>query len=105
MLRLASTDEPPAEEAHEAPDNDDRGDGDARDRAGRKGALVDAGRFALLRGAVEVEVGVALLALRGLSCGAPGAVRNGAVVGALHRQSPGAALRRCVPLRPGELEG
>ena len=33
-LRLSTTNEPPAEEAHEAAHDDDRGDGDPRDRAG-----------------------------------------------------------------------
>ena len=45
--RLSAADEPPAEEAHEAAHDDDRGDGDARDRAGREAALVRAGRCAL----------------------------------------------------------
>ena len=38
--RLASADEPPAEEADEAANYYNDGDGDPRDRAGREGALV-----------------------------------------------------------------
>ena len=43
MLRLPAADEPPAEEADEAAHDDDRGDGDPRDRAGREAAPVRAG--------------------------------------------------------------
>ena len=41
--RLSAAEEPPAEEADEAAHDDDRGDGDARDRAGREAAPVRAG--------------------------------------------------------------
>ena len=43
MLRLASTEEPPAEEADEAAHHDDRGDGDPRDGPAAEAALVDRG--------------------------------------------------------------
>ena len=52
-LCLPAADEPPAEEANEAAHDDDRGDGDPRDRAGREGAFVGAGRFA--RGLFAVQ--------------------------------------------------
>ena len=41
--RLAPADEPPAEEAHEAAHDDDRGDGDARDGPAAETTLVGAG--------------------------------------------------------------
>ena len=40
---LRAAHEPPAEAAHEAPDDDDCGDGDACDRARAEAALVDRG--------------------------------------------------------------
>ena len=40
LLRLAPAEEPPAEEAHEAAYDDDRGDGDPRDDASGEAALV-----------------------------------------------------------------
>ena len=46
-LRLASTEEPPAEEADEAPDDDDSGHSDASDGASGEAALVGARRHAL----------------------------------------------------------
>ena len=48
-LRVApAAEEPPAEEADEAPDDDDCGDGDPRDRARAEAALVDRGVRGLL---------------------------------------------------------
>ena len=64
--RLSAADEPPAEEAHEAAHDDDRGDGDARDRAGREAAPVRAGGRALGLILAHSEPGTALRA-RGLS--------------------------------------
>ena len=58
--------QPPAEEADEAPNDDDRGDGDARDRAGREAAPVRAGGCACVCLAVE---GVAVPARSACSSG------------------------------------
>ena len=44
---LGFAEEPPAEEADEAPDGDDRGDGDPRDDTGGEAAPVCAGGRAL----------------------------------------------------------
>ena len=79
-LRLAPAEEPPAEEANEAPDDNDSSHGDAcYGTSGETATLVGIRRYALLRAVIEVEVEVALLALRGLSLGAPLTVRNRAL--------------------------
>ena len=72
-LRLAPAEEPPAEEANEAPDDNNSSHGDTCDGAGRKAAtLVDTRRYALRLVGVEVEARCAPVAvdLVGVTLGA-----------------------------------
>ena len=79
-LCLASTEEPPTKEAHEAPDDNDGCNSNACDGAGRKAAaLVDTRRYALRPVVVGVEARATRLAPCVVARDALGAVCDSAV--------------------------